>query len=83
MIELHTNRNAGFLCRLYHYGTNLFERRNVLVQLRMGDDHRCTEFLRRVDHCDQTFQIGCIESTDRTFSFFRDRKDLFQVNKHL
>ena len=82
MIELYTDRHAGLLCRLHHYRTDLFERRNTLVQLRVGDDHRRTQLLSRIDHSQQTFQIGRIKSTDRTFSFFRDRKDFLQVNKH-
>ena len=60
MVELHTDRNAGFLCRLYHYGANLFERRNVLVQLRVGDDLGEPSFSAASITAIQTFQIGCI-----------------------
>ena len=53
------------------------------MQLRMGDDHGRAEFLRRVDHSEQTLQVGRVERADRAFSFFRDCQDFLQVNKHL
>ncbi len=83
MIQLGAYRHTGLLCRLYHDGTDLFKRRYALMQLRMRDDHGRTEFLRRVDHSEQTFQVGRVEGADRTFPIFRYCKDFLQVNKHL
>ena len=82
MVEVHADRHFGGLRGFHHHGSDLFEGRNLLVELRMGDDDRHIQLFRCSQHRIHTLKVRGVEGADRAFFLFRKFQYFNQIDKH-